>query len=215
MTTKRAPETPRLPAHETPDGWPYEALERGESYKGLNLVDVAFDHADGVSFAEARIVRSSLAGFQLLRLSLDDVLVQACDLSNVDWTRASARRVRVEGCRLTGAKVNQARLMLTVFRDCQGKYQQFRQTVFKDVRFEQCALVEASFEEADLRGTVFAGCDLTGASFTGAKLEGCDFRGSSLEASRIRVEELRGAIIAPHQAVALFERQTGVVIQPE
>ncbi len=213
MTPPKAIPAPRLPAHDTPDEWPDGGIERSECYKGLNLVGQPFDHADGVSFAESRIQRASFSGLQLLRLSLDDVLVGDCDLSNTDWSQAGFRRVIVENCRLAGFKLNRARIQQTVFRDCQGKYMQFDEAAFKEVRFERCALIDVNFDGADLRGAVFIDCDLQGATFDKAKLERTDFRGANVESSRIKVEELRGAIIAPHQAVVLFERQTGVVIR--
>jgi uncharacterized protein YjbI with pentapeptide repeats len=204
--------SPRLPSSTSPQDWPYGELEKGESYRDLNLVDVAWTHADGVTFERCRVQQCNLGGASMLRLSLDDVLVEDCDLSNVDLTAGSFRRVVIEHCRVAGLRVAQMRWQHVVLRNCQGKYLQAEKLALKGARFEQCSLLEANFDGADLGGAVFDDCDLGGATFAGAKLQGVDFRTSRLESSRVKLADLTGAILAPHQAIALFEQQTGAVV---
>lgn len=204
---------PHPPAADAGDAWPDGELFERESYDDLDLVEPEFRHARGVSLTRVRVQRATLAYVSLEGLDLDDVAWLACDLSNADLTKASARRTSFQDCRFTGLKLAQARFQDTTFVACQGRYPQFEGTVFKRVRFERCSLVEANFDGADLSGVVFAECDLAGATFARANLAGTDFRGSTVESSRLGLDQLRGAVLSPSQAIALLQRDTGVVIE--
>jgi len=139
---------PRQPAPDAATDWPDGELIERESYADLDLVDPPFGHARRVSLDVVRIRDGAMAGLGLEDWSMDDVVLVNCDLSNVDLSRLSARRVQLQGCRWAGLKLGGARFEEVLFRDCQGPYVVFEGAVFKRVRFERCALVDANFDRA-------------------------------------------------------------------
>ena len=82
----------------------------------------------------------------------------------------------------------------------------------KNVRWERCILREAVLAGAGLEGAVFDRCDLTDADLQGALLRGADLRTSEISGLRARPEDLRGVVLAPHQAVQVVGL-VGVVIR--
>lgn len=206
-------QAPRLPGHETPDELPDEELEDREDYSGLNLTGHRFESVDGVSFKELRLKEIDWSGAYLRRLDLTDVLFAACNLSNAKWEHTGAMRVAFDSCLLTGLALKAATLKHVTFQACQGRFLQFEGCNLQGARFERCVLTEASFVGSNLTGAVFIDCELHNAVFTGSTLQAADFRRSNVEASRVGQAELRGAVVSPTQAVSLFERLTGAIVQ--
>ncbi len=51
------------------------------------------------------------------------------------------------------------------------------------------------------------------AMLSGAKLIGTDLRGSNIENLQIKLEQLRGSVIEPIQAIYLLQQYAGVVVK--
>ncbi|HEY9722691.1 MAG TPA: pentapeptide repeat-containing protein [Oscillatoriaceae cyanobacterium] len=211
------PSVPRMPVLPDPNG-PAElqdGLEDLETYDDLTLTGGALAAAAGVTLKRAHLTYVGLNDGFFRQLELIDARLTNCNLSNAEWPRASATRLLLEDCRLTGFKPVAARFDHARFVACHARYAIFENVIFRHARFEQCLLADTSFKGADLSGVVFADCDLTNATFKGAKLAGTDFRTSRIEASQIALDELRGALISPLQAIALLGSRTGAVVSDE
>jgi uncharacterized protein YjbI with pentapeptide repeats len=156
-----------------------------------------------VSFRDSVLAKVNLAETRLFRLDCTGVRLEACDLANAVWERALLERTRLTGCRMVGLNLFQALLKQVTFQDCNLSFAQLRRLGGKAIRFQDCDLRGADFEEADLRHAVFQGCDLSEAQFSFAKLAGCDLRGSEIRGLQVRIEDLKGAVVEPVQAVYL------------
>jgi len=165
-----------------------------------------------VVIARSTLTQVNLAGTRLPRLDLDEVRMESCDLANAVWEKARLKASLV-GCRMVGLNLSGALLRHTVFQGCHGAFAQFGSMVCKVARFLDCDLHGADFQQADLRSVVFQGCNLAEAQMSFARLEGTDFRGSDLKGLRVRIEDLKGAIVDPGQAVYLSGLM-GLKVQP-
>jgi len=183
-------------------------------YLALSHVDLGGHRAGYVSFEACRFDHVSMRDSEFPGMSLLDVRMEECDLANLGVYKGQLQRVEVVASRMVGLKAAEAEFQDMLFKECKGEFALFRSATFKSVRFEGCDLTEADFGGADLSGVIFAGCKLDRCEMAGAKLMGADFRGSSIEGLKVGLEELRGAIVDPSQAVE-FVRLLGLVVKAE
>lgn len=198
---KHGLKTPDLPKHLTqPDTF---SLESEEYYSQLLLanLDATEAQASHVTFEQVSFRQVTFTGSRLVSSRLSDCRLERCDLSIADWEKLRLKRIEFLGCRLIGAKLIELNAEDVLFKECGAEHANFALAAFKSVRFEKCDLRQASFISADLSGVVFHDCDLSNADFSAAHLTGTDFRTSLINGIRVGVKELRGAIIAPIQAV--------------
>ncbi len=158
-------------------------------------------HANGLIFEQVRarkvqLLRSKLPGFRAV-----DSILDTCEASGSEWEKAFFRRVTIQGCRLMGVQMLEGIFEDVEFINCQAEGLAVVSAKFKNCRFSKCVLRKASFDGADASHVVFNDCDLTEADFHLAKLKGTDLRTSQIGGLRVGVEEMQGAIIAPHQAL--------------
>jgi hypothetical protein len=124
-------------------------------------------------------------------LRLSDVVLRACDLSNVDGREGSLRRVEIYGSRLVGFGLTGGAVQDLRVVDSSLALGSFASSKLRDVVFERVNLAEASFLEAVLDAVIFIDCKLAGTDFRGVKMNGCAIRGTSLDGI-IGVDCLRG-----------------------
>jgi uncharacterized protein YjbI with pentapeptide repeats len=124
-------------------------------------------------------------------LTLADVIMRDCGMSNVDGREGRLARVEVHrsqlvGFGLSGGDVRDLRVV-----DSSLQLASFASATLRNVVFERVNLAEATFMHARLESVAFVDCRLAGADFRQAKLAGAIIRGASLEGV-IGVESLRG-----------------------
>ncbi len=124
-------------------------------------------------------------------LSLTDVVMHDCGMSNVEGregqlTRVEVHRSQFVGFGLTGGDVRDLRVV-----DSSLQLASFASARLRNVVFERVNLAEASFMHARLDSVAFVDCRLEGADFRHAKLTACLIRGASLDGV-LGVESLRG-----------------------
>ena len=182
-------EPPQLPARPSPGSLPDEQLENLAVYKGMLLssCDLSGQDVEDVTFEGALLRHVILSGTRLPSLQLYDVRLDACDLAEADWEKASLNRVEAIGCRMVGWRSSQALIRNVVIKGCSAIGAQFWSTTFKNVRFESCTLRDADFQRADLRG-------------------------SKIEGVRLGIKELQGLILDVEQAIAIA-RMLGAVVK--
>jgi len=149
-----------------------------------------------VRASRVRVRESELRGVvfeagNLPGLTLADVIMSDCGLSNVDGReghliRVEMRRSQLVGFGLTGGEGRDVRIV-----DSSLQLASFASATLRNVVFERVNLAEASFMHARLESVAFRDCRLDGADFRHVKLAGCAIRGASLDGV-MGVEALRG-----------------------
>jgi uncharacterized protein YjbI with pentapeptide repeats len=124
-------------------------------------------------------------------LRLSDVILRACDLSNVDGREGSLRRVEIHGSRLMGFGLPGGTAHDLRVLDSSLSLASLAFSKLKDVIFDRVDLSESSFMEAQLENVTFIDCKLAGTNFRRAKLKSCVIRGTSLDGI-IGVDSLGG-----------------------
>lgn len=156
-----------------------------------------------VQFDTALWRKMNLAKSKLRDVSLRDVRIHGCDLSNADGAGIRTSRVEIVSSRLTGLVAAEGTYENTLFQDCRADYSVFQLSTFERCCFENCSLVDASFEAATLKQVVFKNCDLRNARFFQAGLLEVDLRGSMLEGLGIALDNLRGVTVDRLQTPAI------------
>lgn len=136
--------------------------------------------------------------------------------------RTGVRGLDLDGCRVVGLSLSQARLVGCTFVDCRFESVDLSMADLVDSRFtgctfvscrmlglgwsgtaagpvldpnvfEDCRMDDASFAGCDLSGTTFRRCRLRDADSTGTDLRRVDFQRSDLMGARFDRADLRGA----------------------
>ena len=148
--------------------------------------------ADRILVTESELRGVAIDAKDAPGLRLSDVILRACDLSNVDGRGGSLRRVEIHGSRLLGFGLTCGTVQdLRVF-DSSLALASLAFSKLRDVIFERVDLAEASFMDAQLESVTFIDCKLVGTDFRGVKLKSCAIRGTSLDGI-LGVDCLRGA----------------------
>lgn len=175
----------------------FRGLQQSSDLQGATFVGCTFD--DGV----LREIR--LAGCRFLACEF-----VACDLSLVDVGDSVFRDVSFDACNLTG--VNWSRATATLhdpleidFRDCVLDFGVFRDCDLERRRLAHCVAHECDFRGAVLREAVCRGTDFAGANFDGADLRGADLRKARNYAIDVRTTQVKGACFSLPDAGALLQ----------
>lgn len=118
------------------------------------------------------------------------------------------------GCKLLGAALTGATLNHVRAERCNGRYLNLSGSRLRQVRFDECDLTEAAFNDCRLDGAGFDGAVLRSTEFAHTSLRGIDLRQTQLGDLRLRIDDLRGAIVAPMQALDLLPL-LGVVVRTQ
>jgi uncharacterized protein YjbI with pentapeptide repeats len=147
--------------------------------------------ADRIVVTESELRGVAIDSGHAPGMRLTDVVLRACDLSNVDGGEGSLRRVEIEGSRLVGFGLAGGTLQDVRVLDSSLALVSLAFSKLRDVVFERVDLAEASFMEAQLESVTFIDCRLAGTDFRGVELKGCAIRGTSLDGI-VGVDSLRG-----------------------
>jgi uncharacterized protein YjbI with pentapeptide repeats len=150
-------------------------------------------------------------------LQLGDVVLRACDLSNVDGREGSLRRVQIHGSRLVGFGLAGGTIQDLRVVDSTLALTSLAFSKLRNVVFERVDLTEAAFMEARLDGVEFIDCKLVGADFRGAEQKGCALRGTPIDGI-LGTDWLKGVLMtwadvlesAPALAAAL-----GIIVESD
>ena len=189
MTEISALQAPDLP--ELEDG----SLPSGDSTLELSGVLITGD-GEAVNAERIRVRECELRGVVLAPgnapgLTLADVLLRDCGMSNLDGREGRLSRVEVHRSQLVGFGLSRGDVRDVRVVDSSLQLASFASASLRNVVFERVNLAEASFMHARLESVAFVDCRLEGADFRGAKLAGCVIRGASLDGV-LGVESLSG-----------------------
>ena len=192
---------PQLPKH-LPMG-ELSHLEDFGQYMETIIAGADFSTQEGKNFQfeQTHLRQVVFQQSRLTNFSLMDSVIERSDLSGARWEKGRFRRVEMTGCRLLGSSLMEGMFEDVYFKDCNAESANFITSTFKNVRFENCNLRGVSFEGADLTGVVFFRCDLSGSIFLNSIMKLTDLRSSVIDDMSVGINELRGAIFSPSQAV--------------
>lgn len=147
--------------------------------------------------------RVSFANSEVAVVRLFDARFVGCDLSNAMFRVSEATRVEFVDCRLTGLNAFACRFEDVLIERCDARFIQLsegriRRSEIVESDFTEASLNRVTFEVTQLRKVGLRRADLAEAKLAGLDLTICDIEGISL-----RVEDLRGAIVNPAQAMDL------------
>jgi uncharacterized protein YjbI with pentapeptide repeats len=160
------------------------------------LVGAGSAGGDAVAARRMRVRESELRGLALQPgtapgLSLIDVVLDSCGLSNVDGREGLMTRVEIRRSQLVGFGFSRGEARDLRVVDSSLQLASFTSAALRNVVFKRVNLAEASFMDARLEAVAFVDCKLEGTDFREARLSGCAIRGASLDAV-LGVDSLRG-----------------------
>lgn len=207
-------EKPRLPLMlENMELW-NEDLQN-ESY--ISSVSMANVHMEGelikrANFHEVIFKGSTFIGCSFERAELVDVRFENCDLSNVTLENAIIHRVEFVNCKIIGINLSESNLRNVSFHQCNGKYGFFGFSNLKEVKFNECDLGLSDFQNAIFSKVGFYYSNISECQMSGTKLKDIDLTSCDIEGISVRIEDLKGAIVSPIQAVSL-SKLMGVIVR--
>ena len=94
-------------------------------------------------------------------------------------------------------------IIVTNFSESNLKYFNLSMSSIKNIEFNECIMIGAGFEEIKLNKVSFENCDLRTAQVFKTSLSKIDFTTSNIEGLTTGLEEIKGAIVTPEQAMDL------------
>jgi uncharacterized protein YjbI with pentapeptide repeats len=167
------------------------ALVRTNVSDPVDTARVQVRESARVQVRESKLEGVTLAAGAVPGMTLSDVVLSDCDLSNVDGRGGLLRRVAVHTSRLVGTGFSETGIQDLRVVDSSMMLASFAAARLRSVVFERVNLSEASFLEARLNDVAFIDCDLRGADFRGARMIDCSISGSSLD-GLLGVDSLSG-----------------------
>jgi len=156
--------------------------------------------------------RVCLADCKFGSITMKDVRLVGCELSNLSAHGMSLTRVEFIDCRMTGLSGGDVEGLNVLIREGDQRYCQIRASRFKGAEFDGCNFEEADFQGTDFSGSIFRRCNLQNVEMGKANLFDADLRGSMVEGLHIAPEGLRGAVADPAQAM-IFALLLGIRIE--
>lgn len=191
------------------------ALEEEGCYNDFILADKKLEsksmhllNFEGVIFRNVDFI-----GITWSSLSLTNVRFENCDLSNADFSGAIIHKSEFIGCKLMGLNLRESSLQNVRLEVCKASFIFMRFARLKQVYFERCQMESGDFQNAELGKVIFDHCILRSSQMSGTKLADIDLSNSDIEGLGIRIEDLKGAIVSPGQAVD-FSKLFGLVVKP-
>ncbi|WP_062104490.1 pentapeptide repeat-containing protein [Bacillus niameyensis] len=182
-----------------------EVTDRSSHEFGKIESNIGPVHAEHVHFIEIHFNGVSFEQCQLPFSSWVDVIFENCDLSNIDLKKAQFTRVEFRKCKLAGTNFDQAMMRDVQFSHCEAPYALFNLAEVQDVLFNASLLKGANFIDAHFNNVQFHNSNIQDVQFTGTSLRNIDLSLCQFDYIHADERDLRGAIIAPEQALSFIE----------
>lgn len=158
---------------------------------------------DALDVRSCRFEKCDLRAADGCRISFVDCVLDHCDLSGVVLEKCTLQRVRLVGCRLTGARFSEGTLMNVAFEDCQMDYCAVDKEKVQHVEIKRCTVKESMWIECRWSDLVLRDCTLDGSEFARTSMKGLDLSGCRFSHLRVDVQALRGVRVNREQAMTL------------
>ena len=156
-------------------------------------------------------ITHDLSGAHLERMSMQRVRCTSAQFVGADLQQARLVDSLFQDCDLAGVRIDEASLQRVEFRNCRMSGAQFNATRLHDARFEGCRLDGASFRMVRGERVAFDECTLTDAEFYAAELadarfEHCDLTTTDFSQARIPDASLSGSMVEGLRGVGGLQR---------
>jgi uncharacterized protein YjbI with pentapeptide repeats len=111
-----------------------------------------------------------------------------------------------------GINLSDATLQNIYILQCNGKFALMSFTQMKKVIFEESIFESSNFQNSNFTKVQFKKCNFRLSQMSGTSLSGIDLSDSDVEGLGIQLENLRGAVVSPMQAVN-FSKLLGLVVK--
>jgi uncharacterized protein YjbI with pentapeptide repeats len=172
----------------------------GEKFMTCDIEDLTIHRArlSGVVFNNVTFREVGFIG-----CDIEDVIFENCDLSNINLSDSTIFRTEFINCKMVGANLSGINFQDVSMNSCMGRYANGRYSTFKQFKiedsfFDLADFQNAAFKESILKNTSFRECQMSGATLHNMDLSSCDIEGLG-----VRIEDVKGAIVSPVQAVSL------------
>jgi fluoroquinolone resistance protein len=212
--------------------WP--ALAQRIRVRNSDFVSVGFRQA---TLTEAHFVDCRFLGCSFRSSDLSDCFFERCrfydpqEQAACDFSYATLRNGRFEGCDLTTAVCSRTRafgielrrcqasgidfgnadfsfgkadFVAATFIDCNLAYADFSRTTLAGATFAGSRLSHSIWHDADLAGADLAGCVLDNVDARGLVLRGADLRGAQFNNLDPRLIDLTGVRMLPEQGLEVL-----------
>lgn len=137
------------------------------------------------------------------KFSFSDVIFKGCDLSNVHFKKSSFMRVSFSDCKAVGAVFDESVFRHVSFDGSVLRYAGFLNMRLENVRFQNSDLSNCLWEKCKLKAVQLKDSRLDSSEFSVTPLADIDLSGCGIKGISANLLDLKGAIIASHQAVDL------------
>jgi uncharacterized protein YjbI with pentapeptide repeats len=182
-----------------------ESLLEGIALEDAHIADIDLSGRRLPSLRGSNLLfeRVSFANCEIPSVGLSDVRFVGCDLSNTRLPHFEATRVEFLECKLVGMNALACRWQDVLLDHCDARFAQLGESRLRRCEIRSIQLREAALGRADFEATVFIDVVLRQADLAEAKLTGIDLRSCDIEGISLRIEDLRGVIVSPSQAMDL------------
>ena len=197
-------ELPRLPSA-LPEGKNLKNALKSGSVEGslfknqfLSAEELEDVELKGCVFQHCRFIGCDLNGFSVWDCSFSN-----CDFSNCTMENGFFQRSEFLGCKWIGVNGCGSTFKDVYLEDCNGRLWNLSASSVKNVGFNRCDCSSALFRQwvrKDGGALSFHECRLSGCNFFKTELKGVDLSTCSIDGLILSGEELRGTLIAAHQA---------------
>ena len=188
-------------------------IEDEDSFKDGCISDFKFENQEAAHVCFERVIFRNVefkaVAFNFLELT--DVRFENCDLSNANFNGAIIHRTEFINCKLLGLNLSDATLQNVHIEQCNGKFALVSYAHMKKVMFEESIFESSNFQNSHFDKVKIEKCNFRLSQMYGTSLSGMDLSNSDVEGLGIQLEDLRGAIVSPMQAVD-FSRLLGLIV---
>jgi len=170
------------------------------------------ENAEKVSFKQVLFRNVDFKRTAFARVEFEDVRFENCDLSNMELGGAIIHRVEFDNCKMVGLKLSGAAIHNTAMDKCNCKYSNLRFSFCKRFEARDSILDSSDFQGSEMVDVRYEDTSMRHCQMSGTSLCGIDISTCAIEGIGIRMEDMKGAVVSPEQAV-MFAAMMGLSVK--
>ena len=163
---------------------------------GKNLYENEFEHCEFNNII--------LQSITIEKVTFRNVKFNQCNFSNTVFNECTFIKCEFYNCKITGCNFIENVLYNVTFQDVNASYASLSMSSIDKCLFKDTLLKNSYFQETKTKSIYFNNVDLTQAQFLKTILNKIDLSSCKIEGIAISIEDIKGAIIEPFQAVDLM-----------
>lgn len=161
-----------------------------------NLYDNEFEHCEFDNII--------LQSITIEKVTFRNVKFTQCNFSNTVFNECTFIKCEFYNCKITGCNFIENILYNVTFQDVNASYASLSMSSIDKCLFKDTLLKNGYFQETKTKSIYFNNVDLMQAQFLKTSLNKIDLSSCKIEGIAISIEDIKGAIIEPFQAVDLM-----------